>query len=452
MTTPMLLALLIGAPLALTLALFCLRDPLRFGLPVFAALIPFGERLSLAGSPFLSLGSLVGMLLGVGLLVQVLVGRRTAARLSPSVAIWLLFLAAAAASALWSINGAASISGIAVLGSLVLVYVLVAISPADRTVLRRTENGLLTGGVAVVCYGIVQLTLLGGFPNAKVIGAAPAAAATGRFGNDLLGPDIESVTLLLPFVIAASRAFNESGVANRVKYAVVAALALFGILMTGSRTGTLGFAVVLLALAWAGPRRARKGLLATFVVGLVIAGVVWAFHPGGIANRTFTSSTSSSGRVDIWKVGAAACTRYCGYGAGWGTFPDVYAATQASVPGARVLVGAQGSYQAHDLWMLIGIELGLPGLLLYTAGLGLAVVEALRAPRDLRGPPFAALAGLCVGVFFLSSMEFKFFWMVLILIAITRNLAEAEEAQTEPGSARVLGERAGSLGVSAAGA
>ena len=98
-------------------------------------------------------------------------------------------------------------------------------------------------------------------------------------------------------------------------------------------------------------------------------------------------------------MGAAACTKYCGYGSGGARFPDVYAR------------------HAHNLWLLIGVELGHLGCLLFTAGLGVAVAEALRIPRQLRGPPLSALVGLCVGVFFLSSMEFKFFWMVLIVIA-----------------------------------
>ena len=422
------LAVVVAAPFGIALAVACLRQPMRIALPVFAALIPFGERLSLGGSPYASLSSVVGMLLGIGLLLQLLLGRRGAPRLSPSVPIWLLFLAVAVATSLWTIDLGATLSGIGVLGSLVAVYVLTVLNPADRQVLRRTENGLLAGGVAVVCYGLVQLFLLGGFPNSKTTGL-PTAATTGRFGNDLLGPDIESITLLLPFVIAVHRAFTQRS--GRAVNGCVAALVLLGILMTGSRTGTVAAAVVVLVLAWAGPRGARKGILVTFVAAAVLGGVIWVFHPVGIADRTFSSATSSSGRTDIWKVGAAACTRYCGPGAGWGTFPDVYAATQATVPGVRVLVGPQGSYQAHNLWLLIGVELGTPGLVLFLAGLGVAFVEALRIPRVLRGPPLSALVGLCVGVFFLSSMEFKFFWMVLILIAMTRNVVEAERRGSE---------------------
>jgi O-antigen ligase len=88
------------------------------------------------------------------------------------------------------------------------------------------------------------------------------------------------------------------------------------------------------------------------------------YQPAGVASRSFDSATSSSGRTDIWQVGLAACSDYCAFGSGWGTYPQVYAETQASVPGARVLVGDQGSYQPHNLWLLAIVELGLPGLLL----------------------------------------------------------------------------------------
>jgi len=164
---------------------------------------------------------------------------------------------------------------------------------------------------------------------------------------------------------------------------------------------------------------------------------------------TVTDPAADRSRTDIWKVGAVACTKYCGYGSGWGTFPDVYAATQASVPGANVLVG-QGAYEAHNLWLLIGVELGTPGLLLFTTGLGVAVAEALRIPRDLRGPPLSALVGLCVGVFFLSSMEFKFFWMVLIVIALNRNVVAAEEPKQHPAASAMDRQFSGPRGVPSA--
>lgn len=416
--------LLAAAPFLLAFVVICLRDPLRIALPIFAVLIPFGKGLNFGSTPFGSVSSLMGLLLAAGLALQLVTARPTTRRLSLTVPLWVLFLATAAASALWTIDRGTSIAGLQVLGSLILVYVLVTLSKVDRTVVRRTENGLLAGGIAAVCYGLYQLIFLGGFPEDLSGNIGP----TGRFGNDLLGPGVEAVALLYPLALALSRAFSGRQGRVRALYALAAALLFAGVLMTGSRTGTIASGLVIVALAWSGPRQARRGLLLTFVVGLAAAALVWTFQPVGVATRTFESPTSSSGRTDIWRVGIAACNDYCLFGSGWGTFPDVYAETQASVPGARVLVGDGGSYQPHNLWLLAVVELGVAGLLLFTLALAVTLWEALRLPPGRRGPPFSALVGLTFAVFFLSSMEFKFFWMILIMVAINRNLALDEEA------------------------
>ena len=150
-------------------------------------------------------------------------------------------------------------------------------------------------------------------------------------------------------------------------------------------------------------------------------------HPFGLAERTFASATSSSGRLDIWQVGLAACADYCGIGSGWGTFPDVYAETQATVPGARVLTGEEGSYQAHNLWLLAIVELGVAGLLLLLIGLGISLYYALKLPADYRPAAVGSMMGLIVGLFFLSSLEFKMFWLACMLVSLYRNVVTAEE-------------------------
>jgi hypothetical protein len=45
------------------------------------------------------------------------------------------------------------------------------------------------------------------------------------------------------------------------------------------------------------------------------------------------------------------------------------------------------------------------------------------------------VVGLVVGVFFLSSIEFKMFWLALMLVCLYRNVVAAEEleaAEEEP--------------------
>ena len=425
------LAALVALPLLLTIVAVCIRETVRWALPLFAVLVPFGKALSIGPSRFGSVSSLVGLLVIAGLSLQLVRNRQGAHRLSPSVPIWLLFLAMACVTTAWTIDLTATLQGIVVLGSLVVLYVLVTMSHVDRQGLRRIENGVLIGGVLAVGYGLYQLLLLGGFPGDR---PGEGIAPDGRFGNDLIGPGVEAVALLLPLAIAVNRAFTEGSGRTRLVNGVIGGLMLWGVLMTGSRTGTLAAVVVLLTLAVAGPRRARGPLALWLGAALVVGAVVWLYHPAGVATRTFGSALSSSGRVDIWRVGIDACPQYCALGSGWGTYPDVYAQTQASVPGARVLVGQGGSYQPHNLWLLAVIELGVPGLLLLTLGLLTALAEGARLPRAVRGPPVAALAGLVVAVFFLSSMEFKFFWMTLIMVALNRQVygGPAEPAAGAP--------------------
>ena len=184
----------VAAPLVLLLVLVCLRDPLRVTLPVFAAVIPFGGLLSVGSSPFGSASSLMGLLLAASLLLQFVRNRRTAPALSRTAPVWVLFTGLACATALWTVDRPATMDGLLVLGSLVLVYVLVALSPVDTAAIRRTENGVLAGGVAVVCYGMYQLFYLGGFPDDV---SATGVVEGGRFGNDMLGPGIEAVSLLM---------------------------------------------------------------------------------------------------------------------------------------------------------------------------------------------------------------------------------------------------------------
>lgn len=413
-----------AAPFAVVLVVVCLRQPLGVALPIYTALIPFGGALSVGSSPFGSASSLMGLLLGAGLVAQFLSVRRFAPQLPLTVPIWTFFLAVAVTTTLWSIDRGVTIDGLQVLASLIVVFLLVTVSHADRLIVRRTETALLLGSAAAVGYGVYQLAFTGGLVDDTGV----TVAEGGRFGNGLLGPNILAVTLLVPLAIALNRTFNPRDPGRPLPHSVFVVVMLAGILMTGSRTGTLGAAAVALAVLWAMPRGSRRLLALSLLLGVAASVFVWTAHPFGLAERTFESATSSSGRVEIWQVGLAACSEYCGLGSGWGTFPDVYAATQASVPGARVLTG-EGGYQAHNLWLLVVIETGVAGLLLLAAGVAASTYYALKLPVLYRASAIGSMVGLTIGVFFLSSMEFKMFWLVLTLVSLYRNVALAERQE-----------------------
>lgn len=406
MTSADILVVATVAPVVLAVVIACAREPMRVALPIFAALIPFGGALSVGSSPYASLSSLAGLLLAVTLMLQLVTTRRAAPRIPPAVPIWLSLLALAAATALWSGDPSRTVKALIVLASLIGVYVLAVMSHSDRTVVRRTENGLLIGAAAAVIYGLAQLSGL--------------TAGGDRFGDGLLGPNIQSVALMLPLTIALSRMLNRGRASSRFAWAAVSALFVCGVLLTASRTGTLAAIVAIITLALAGPKKARRPVLAYLALAVVAGGLVWIYQPGGVTSRTFESASSSSGRTDIWKVAYAACTEHCSIGAGLGRFAEVYADTQASVQEAEVLVG-KGSYEAHNIWLLVVVELGFLGLLLVCVGLAMAVYEAGRLPPRTRGAALGALVATIFAGLFLSSFEYKYFWMVLIMVSLYRN-------------------------------
>jgi O-antigen ligase len=406
------------APLLIAYVFACFRDPLRFALPPYAVMIPFSSLFSVAPGPFGSVSSLLGLLLGVSLLAQLLTVRRGSPQLPLEVPIWLAFLALCGLSVFWSVAPRATAESFAILGSLVLLFVALTLTRFDVVALRRFETALVLGGVLVVCYGIVQLTFLGGLP-------APDGRAA-RFGNDLLGANNQAAALLLPLAIAAMRSLTGPR-GWRGVHGLATLVMLFGVVMTGSRGGLLATVVVLgVVLVMSAARRSTVIVLASAAATLLA--VVLVVTPAGVGERQL-KELNSSGRTDIWAVGVYACRLYCLTGAGWGGFPTVYQEELDSVPEARVQERGE-SFEPHNIFLLAVVEVGVLGLLLVLLGLGVAVLSAVRLPRRMRGPPLGALLGTLVSSFFLSNLEFKFFWAVLTYVAICASVAVAARRES----------------------
>lgn len=406
----------VGVPLVLALILVSLREPIRVALPAYAALIPFGSGLSTGlPLPFGSVSSLIGLALAIALLVRLVTLRRGAGRLTADIPIWLGLLGLTGVSVFWSVAPSVTVNEFLILGSLVLLYVLLVLTGISRTDLLRTEYALVIGGVVSSGYGLAQLLFLGGLPTGQ--GVNP------RFGEGLLGPDNQAAALLLPTAIALGRLAIEEG-RRRWIFAGATTTLLVGILLTGSRGGSLAVILGLCTVVLA-TRRGRGAVIAYLVAGLLFLGVLLSVNPDGVGARQTKANQSSSGRSDIWAVGLRACERYCLPGSGWGTFPQVYAAERATVPEARVL--RRGVYfEPHSIWLQMGVEAGFAGLLLLVTGLGLSVHTAWRLPDRFRGPPLAGVLSTIFAGFFLSNLQFKFFWMALLYVQLCRQVAAAE--------------------------
>ena len=376
------LMLVLLAPFGVLFALLCIQKPLTVALPLFAASIPFGSLIGIGHSRFSSLSSILGFLMLIGLTLRLVVVRKQRAPLSGTVFLWIAFVAVATTTALWSLGPSLTANGVLEIGSLVALYALISMNQIDREIVHRVEQGLIAGGLAAVGYGAVQLTLLGGFPN-DVPGQPPGTRAAAS-ATTCSVPTTTRWRFLLPLASACTASATAPKASTRRLHAVFAFLMFVGIVMTGSRGGMLAAVLCMLVLLAAAPRGRRDpgGTSSS-----PVSSPAWSpssCTPSGSPSAT-VSTTSSSGRTSIWKVGLAACPQYCPLGSGWETFPIVYARTQPTVPGAEVLVGQGGSYQPHNVILLVAIELGVPGLLLF-----FAVLVAHRRSRRSRLPRAAA--------------------------------------------------------------
>lgn len=421
MTVTMLLALAV-APLLVAYVFACLRDPLFWALPPYAALIPFSSLLAVAPGAFGSVSSLLGLLLGVALVFQLITNKRGSARLPAAVPVWLAFLAVSGLSLFWSIAPRVTAEEFTILASQVLLFVAVVLTRFDRPALRRFETALMLGGVLIVAYGLAQVTFLGGLPG-KADGGGAA-----RFGDELLGANNQAAALLLPLAIAAARALTGPRL-SRIVHGAATLLILFGILMTGSRGGLLATCAALAVVLLLGPaRRATKVALAAAAV--VLLAVVLVANPGGFGKRQ-VERDGSSGRTDIWAVGVHACQLYCLTGAGWGGFPVVYEQELSAVPEARIQERGN-AFEPHNIFLLAAVETGFLGLGLVIIGLAVALGGAVRLPTSMRAPPTAAVVATVVSSFFLSNLGYKFFWAVLIYAAVCETVAAAERPAARP--------------------
>lgn len=418
--TATLAVVLVLVPLAATFVAASFRDPLRVALPAYALVAPFGSGVSLGiPGPFGTLSSLLGLVLGLALLGQLVTSRRGAERIDVTIPLWLAFLGLAGTSLLWSISVQRTLVALAVLGSLVMLYVLVALTRTDPVTIKLVDRAIVVGGVLTSAYGLAQLVLLGGFPT-KEDGSAAA-----RFGNDLLGPNNQAASLLLPLAVALGGIALRSGM-SRLLHVLASAFILAGIVLTGSRGGLIAAAAVC-ALVIAFATDGRRLLARYGVVAVAIVAVVLVANPTGVGSRQLGGD--SSGRSEITAVAARACQEYCLTGAGWGTFPRLYAETLDQVLDVPVL-RRDSTKEPHSIWLLAGLEAGLLGLILAAAALLFTIVAAYRLPRAVRGPPLAGVVGIIITGFFLSNLEYKFFWMVLMYVMLRQNCTATPVRET----------------------
>ncbi len=438
-----LLELVPAAMLGVLALMLCVRRPVATIVPIYAALVPFGDVFSLRvplPKPFNSLSSVVGALTIVALVLHLVLERRGRVPTLP-VGLWFAFLGWGALTFVWAQDPTNVVHEVLIAGPLLLLLLLVSMVSVTRRELHRVRDAVVLSGAGVGAYGL--LLMLAGR-------SLPAHGLTDRFSvaanPSNTNPNQLAAALLLPLILAIDLVLEghaEGAPRWRTWFGGIAAvLTAFAMAISGSRGGALAAVVgfVTLLILWYRWRpwqryRVRRVVAGTALGGVVVivllAITVALFPQGKVANvvtsgplQRLTETSSSSGRAEIWTTGAIACRTYCAIGAGMGNFPIVYSNVVAFSDVTRN-VGL--SRPGHNLYLETVVEMGVIGFALFWIAVG-SEVRSLhaRGSYEIAAALTAAIVAILLADFFEAFLWFKHAWLPFMMVRLLEGVYAAD--------------------------
>ncbi|MEA3375250.1 MAG: O-antigen ligase family protein [Chloroflexota bacterium] len=301
-----------------------------------------------------------------------------------------------------------------------LILGLAVFRAVGLTVRGRRTVGLATAafcllGVAITAAGALsvnwsaKVAALGVVTERvpRLIEGLPSMPAGGVNPNQLAG----TLALYVPLAAALAWWARRRGLWETV--ATVAFLALVGgvLVLTQSRSGWMGGAAGLMALAamaaltsrsrWTRavgiglPTVALAGVVGTVaVVGPQAAGEALYGRAGAEGVESVVGSISLAGRVEIWSRALYAIQDFAFTGCGLGTFREV---VHILYPLFLISPGTDIAH-AHNMFLQTAVDLGLPGLVAYVALLLVGLAGCWKVAAEGGGLRRAAALGLAAGM------------------------------------------------------
>jgi O-antigen ligase len=300
--------------------------------------------------------------------------------------------------------------------------------------LKVALAAIVLGAILAALVGIVQP------PDAEVV---ENARATGTIGD----PNEFAADLLVGLSLGAGFAVAR-GSRTSLRLLGLAAVPLcgLGIFLSVSRGGLVAMSVVFIVAVFAAGRW-RFAATTTLLI-VAVGGVVYftAFAPLPARERVLTTN-GGTGRTELWHVGLRIVKTHPAGGIGAGNYVSV-SPQYALAPGLIThgdLIFTKEPKPAHNTYLQVAAELGLPGLLLFLTVIFGCVACALRAARiaarrsdvtleALSRAVFLGTVGLLAAFFFISQMHSKILWGLLALAPALLSVARQEEARDENGA------------------
>jgi len=306
-------------------------------------------------------------------------------------------------------------------------------------VAASVRNARDVGRLMFVYFGVTVLY------TAVVLSRFQLGAESWRLGrlyyydaNDLATLIVTAMPLGLYFVLGRNRVWV------RVFAAVGLAILAVGLIRSGSRGGFLALlavaAFVLLKVTTIPTRSRLAGLVVILtVLAATASDQYWAQMQTIVHPKQDYNMTSEEGRLKVWARGLDYMAGSPVFGVGVKNFPVAEGTISPLAKLAERGIGVRWG-AAHNSYVQVGAELGIPGLLLFIGLMWSAFASLRRVARQggedarLAQSLMAALLGFVVGAFFLS---LAYTDMLYALVAMV--IAMAKRTGGDPAPRRLRG-------------
>ena len=307
-------------------------------------------------------------------------------------------------------------------------------SGVSDTIQRAVPNALLFPIVFSAIRTRRQLTwLLAAFVVGAVISAIYGLAvptdphATERLSGAGGNANETAASLVAAIALAGALAATlRNQPLLRLAAAIGVPLCAFSLFLTLSRGGLVALGASLLAAIAMGGRWRGRVIVLTMIALLGCVTYFAAFAPASARQRV-TTIQGGTGRTDIWKVGWRMVERDPWRGVGAGNFANSsihFLLQPGSIKRGDFIVDTPKV--AHNMYLEVLAELGIPGLALFLAILGFSLTCVVRAVRCFKRSGdealeilsraiFVALVGILASDFFGSREYSKQLWLLLSL-------------------------------------
>lgn len=244
-----------------------------------------------------------------------------------------------------------------------------------------------------------------------------------------------ALVMMLPFSLASALwATGRWRWVKRLVYGVVALLVLVELLLTQSR-GAIAAAGLTLGVLFV----ARWPRLVFLVWPMVLIGSWSLAHTGFEAflySPVMEGAVSGfASRMDLWQRALQMLRDFPLTGVGAGLFERIM---WALYPPTQIRPGWQAGLHAHNIWLQVGVDLGLPGLVAFVVLIvssGQYAVRTLRrsnsVPPLLWGGLGALLAmvlhGLVDAPWLVGRAAFALWWTLAVVLSVSSKASEVAE-------------------------